>query len=44
MRNIIVHDYGNIDTEVLWSTSYEDIKQIKKMCDVVLNDAPFLTD
>lgn len=40
MRNVIVHDYGSIDTEVLWSTSHEDIQQIKEMCDVVL--APYV--
>ena len=42
MRNMIVHDYGHIDAEVLWETSHDDIKQIEGVCNIVL--APYTED
>ena len=39
MRNMIVHDYGHIDAEVLWETSHSDMRQIVDLCNDVL--APY---
>lgn len=39
MCNMIVHDYGHIDAEVLWETSHSDMRQIVDLCNDVL--APY---
>ncbi len=32
MRNIAAHNYGEIDIDILWETSTEDIVQLKNFC------------
>lgn len=32
MRNVVVHHYGDIEVDILWNTSIEDIKIIKEFC------------
>ena len=36
MRNIVVHDYGHVDLEVVWSVAAEDIPILKKFCKEIL--------
>ena len=33
MRNVVAHEYGNIDTEIVWETATENIAQIKEFCE-----------
>ena len=37
MRNVVAHEYGNIDTEIVWETATENISQIKTFCREILN-------
>lgn len=37
LRNIVAHDYGRIDTEILWETLQEDIPMLKEYCTEILN-------
>ncbi|MBQ0110326.1 MAG: DUF86 domain-containing protein [Oscillospiraceae bacterium] len=37
MRNVVAHEYGNIDTEIVWETATENIAQIKEFCERILN-------
>ena len=37
MRKIVVHDYGNIDLEVVWNVATEDIPVLKSFCESQLN-------
>ncbi len=32
LRNIVAHDYGKIDTDLLWETVTEDIPQLCDFC------------
>lgn len=32
MRNIVAHNYGNIDIDILWDTVQYDIPSLKKYC------------
>ena len=36
MRNIVVHDYGHIDLDVVWSVATEDIPTLKTFCQTQL--------
>ncbi len=31
MRNIVVHEYFSVDSEILWKTIQQDIPELKKM-------------
>lgn len=33
MRNIIVHNYGSINFQILWEIATEDIPALKRFCD-----------
>ena len=37
MRNIVVHDYGSVDLEIVWSVATEDIPPLKTFCINQLN-------
>ena len=37
MRNLVAHEYGNLDTTILWETSTEDIVQLQTFCESVLD-------
>ena len=32
LRNLVAHDYGRIDTQILWETLQEDIPVLKAYC------------
>lgn len=36
MRNIVVHDYGSIDEELLWETAIRDIPALLEFCNFEL--------
>ncbi len=33
MRNIVVHDYGNIDHNIVWETANLDIPALQRFCE-----------
>lgn len=39
MRNIVAHDYGNIDLEVVWDSATKNIPTLKEFCDEQLGEA-----
>ena len=38
MRNIVVHDYFNIDAEEIFNTCKEDIPRLSKTVDIMISD------
>ena len=36
MRNIVVHDYGNVDQEEVWTAATRDIPILKAFCERLL--------
>lgn len=32
MRNLFVHDYGNMDEHIIWNTAVESIQELKHFC------------
>lgn len=38
MRNIVAHNYGSIDSEILWNTVTDDIPELKKYCIKILSE------
>lgn len=38
-RNLVVHNYGNINREVVWETATTDIPQLKNFCDELLKES-----
>ena len=36
MRNIVAHHYGSVDTETLWDTILNDIPELKKYCEQII--------
>lgn len=41
MRNIVAHDYGNVNRERMWATAMMDIPALKQFCDKQLSDAKY---
>ena len=39
MRNIVVHCYGLVDSEVTWEIIKEDIPELKSYCTTVIHEA-----
>ena len=39
MRNVVAHDYGNVDLETVWEAATKDIPELKAFCEARLNDA-----
>ncbi len=37
MRNFIVHEYNEIDTEIIWKTSREEIPLLARMIEGILS-------
>jgi uncharacterized protein with HEPN domain len=33
MRNVVVHDYGNVDFQKIWTTIIDDIPVLKAFCE-----------
>lgn len=38
MRNVVAHEYGNIDTATVWETVLDDIPEIKQFCIELLSE------
>lgn len=38
MKNIVVHHYGSVDAGTIWETIKEDIPDLKKFCEDILQD------
>ena len=38
MRNVVAHEYGHTDTEIVWETATEDIAGIRAFCERVLRE------
>ena len=38
MRNIVAHEYGHIDEEVLWETSHISIEKLQNFCQSIITD------
>ena len=38
MRNIVVHDYGNVDQEEVWTAAVRDTPVLKAFCEKHLSD------
>ena len=32
MRNVVAHEYGNIDVETVWETAEDGIQELKEFC------------
>ena len=37
MRNIVVHDYGNVNLEIIWGVAIRDIPALKEFCEEQLS-------
>lgn len=35
MRNVLIHDYGQIDLEIVWKTVQEDIPKLKEKLSII---------
>lgn len=33
MRNIVVHNYGNVDKNMVWESAKTDVPELKKFCE-----------
>jgi len=40
MRDILIHDYFGVNTEVVWKTAKEDLPKLKKLLKIVLKAQP----
>jgi len=38
-RNIIVHNYGGVQPEILWNTIRERIPELRAACEVIVAEA-----
>jgi uncharacterized protein with HEPN domain len=38
LRNVVVHGYGQIDTETIWATVISDIPDLDKKCLAIIED------
>lgn len=36
MRNVVAHEYGSIDTQIVWETATDNILEIKQFCEIIL--------
>lgn len=32
MRNVVAHEYGSIDVEIVWETAEDGIRELKEFC------------
>ena len=35
LRNVVVHGYGQLDTEIIWATVTDDIPELHKKCKLI---------
>ncbi len=40
MRNVVVHDYGNVDLETVWDAATKDIPRLQAFCEDRLKAKP----
>ena len=38
MRNLVVHNYGEVDMEIIWETAAIDIPALRKFCEEQLSE------
>ena len=36
MRNIVAHEYGHIDEEILWETSHKSVDLLREFCQKII--------
>lgn len=36
MRNVVAHNYGNIEIDLLWGTINKDIPELKRYCEEII--------
>lgn len=36
MRNVVAHNYGNIEIDLLWGTINKDIPELKEYCEEII--------
>ena len=36
LRNVVVHGYGQLDTEMIWSTVTDDIPELCQKCEAII--------
>jgi uncharacterized protein with HEPN domain len=39
LRNIVVHGYGQLDTETIWSTITDDIPELYRKCKAIIQSS-----
>lgn len=39
LRNVVAHNYGRIDKEILWETLTSDIPELMEYCSVIMEQA-----
>jgi uncharacterized protein with HEPN domain len=37
LRNVVVHGYGQLDTEAIWSTLIDDLPELYRKCKVIVS-------
>lgn len=37
MRNIVAHEYGHVDEEVLWNTAHASVERLRNFCKSILS-------
>jgi len=38
LRNVVVHGYGQIDTEIIWTTLTDDLPGLYKKCKLIMEE------
>ena len=39
MRNILIHEYFGVDTDILWRAATEDVPELKKLVQRIIDEA-----
>ena len=42
LRNVVVHGYGQLDTEAVWATVTDDIPELYFKCNAIINKTDIL--
>lgn len=42
MRNVAAHHYGSIDSKMLWATAGEDIPELKRYCEDIIQQHEYV--
>lgn len=38
MRNIVAHEYGRVEVDVLWTTVTESVSQLREFCESIFEE------